>query len=265
MDLLSGDRTPVVAVIQARMGSSRLPDKVLLDIGGMPMLARVVERVQLAETLDQVVVATTTDPEDDRVAAFCQAQGYPCCRGSVHDVLARYHLAAESFGARTVVRITADCPLMDPGVIDRIVGAFLEAPDAVYASNRLERYTYPIGLDVEVFTREGLEQAFTGAQKPYQREHVTPFFYDQPGRFPVVSVEADGEYGHLRWTVDTPEDLEFVRQVYQRLEDPDRSGWKDVLRILEQEPELAAINAEIRHKRYTETDARGSDLPLNAS
>lgn len=252
------DRKPVAAVIQARMGSSRLPEKVMLDIEGRPMLARVVDRVCRASMLDKVIVATTVDAEDDRVASFCEEQGWPCCRGPVHDVLARYHLAAEQFDARTIVRITADCPLMDPDVIDRTVSALLEQPGAVYASTRLERYTFPIGLDVEVFTREGLEQAFLEAGKPYQREHVTPFFYDEPGKFELVSVEADGEYGHMRWTVDTPEDLEFVRSVYRELGGKERFSWQDVLRVLEQEPELLELNAHVRHKKYTETDSRSS-------
>ncbi|MBN1264756.1 MAG: glycosyltransferase family protein [Anaerolineales bacterium] len=251
-------RKPILAVIQARMGSSRLPDKVLLDIAGRPMLARVVERAKQAALLDDVIVATTIDPEDDPVAAFCEQQGYPFCRGPVFDVLARYHLAAETFDGQTIVRITADCPLIDPDVIDRTIDKFLQQPAAVYASNRLQRYTYPIGLDVEVFTRDGLERAFSDAEEPYQREHVTPFFYDTPGKFPLVSVEAEGEYGHLRWTVDTPEDLEFVRRVYRLLADRAHFRWMDVLNLLEQEPELVSINAHIRHKGFRETDSRGS-------
>jgi len=253
------ERKPVHAVIQARMGSSRLPDKVLLDIAGRPMLARVVERARQAKLLDNVIVATTIDAEDDPVADFCEAKGFPCCRGPVFDVLARYHVAAESFKGQTIVRITADCPLIDPDVIDRTIAEFVKQPAAVYASNRLERYTYPVGLDVEVFTRAGLDQAFKEAEKPYQREHVTPFFYDEPGKFNLVSVEAEGEYGQLRWTVDTPEDLVFIREVYQRLTDRENFRWNDVLRLLQEKPELAEINAHIHHKGYRETDSRSNN------
>ncbi len=244
--------SPVVAIIQARMGSTRLPGKVLADIEGQPMLAWVVERARRARKVERTVVATTTDAGDDPVVALCAARGYACTRGHPTDVLDRYLQAAREAGAQVVVRITADCPLIDPEVVDRTVEAFLAAwPGVDYASNRIVR-TYPIGLDVEVVRREALERAAVEAREPYQREHVTPYLYESPGRFRVVSVEAEDDYGHLRWTVDTPEDLAFVRQVYRRFGGRADFGWREVLDLLAREPDLIAINAHVRQKGYRE-------------
>jgi spore coat polysaccharide biosynthesis protein SpsF len=242
----------IVAIIQARMGSSRLPGKILMEIAGVPMLARVVERVRQSETVDEVVVATTVEREDDLVEQFCQDQGYACFRGDNLDVLGRYLYAARVFHADIIVRITADCPLMDPGVIDRTVNAFLEAyPQAQFGTNRgldqIER-TYPIGMDVEVMTRDALESAFQEAEEPYQREHVTPYLYETVGRFQKTSIDANGEYGAQRWAVDTPQDLAFVREIYARFADRENFNFEDVISLLGQEPELLEINAQIKQK-----------------
>jgi len=242
----------VVAVIQARMGSSRLPGKILLDIDGAPMLTRVVERVQRANTVDKVVIATTVEPEDDAVAQFCEDHGYAYIRGDHDDVLDRHVLAARTFGADIIVRITADCPLMDPNVIDRTVAAFLvEYPQAQFGTNRGKdciARTYPIGMDVEVMTMDALEMAHMEAKEAYQREHVTPFLYEITGRFEKTSIDADGNYGSQRWAVDTLEDLEFVREIYARLVDQEEFGFEDVISLLEREPTLLEINAEIKQK-----------------
>jgi spore coat polysaccharide biosynthesis protein SpsF len=247
------DKAPrIVAIIQARMGSSRFPGKILMDIAGLPMLARVVERVRHAATIDEVVVATTVDPEDDIVVKFCQERGYPIIRGENHDVLSRYMKAAKAYTADIIVRITADCPLMDSNVIDRTVRAFLSAyPEAQFGTNRgldqIER-TYPIGMDVEVMTFEALEMAFHEADQPYQREHVTPFLYETIGRFRKTSIDANGRYGSQRWAVDTQDDLRFVRAIYARFPDQDHFTFADVVSLLEQEPELLQINAEVKQK-----------------
>jgi spore coat polysaccharide biosynthesis protein SpsF len=246
------EKPRVVAVIQARMGSSRLPGKILLDIKGFPMLARVVERVSRAETIDEVAVATTEDREDDVVAQFCQDRGYTCIRGKNHDVLDRYMKAARETNAEIIVRITADCPLMDPDVIDRTVETFLSAyPEAQFGTNRglnrIER-TYPIGMDVEVMTFEALKLASHEAKEPYQREHVTPFLYETSGRFQKTSIDAGGEYGDQRWAVDTPEDLKFVREVYARFAGREDFHFEDVISLLESEPALLEINAQIKQK-----------------
>jgi spore coat polysaccharide biosynthesis protein SpsF len=242
----------VVAVIQARMGSSRLPGKILLEIAGSPMLKRVVERVQKAKTVDQVVVATTVESSDGEVAKFCEDQGFVYVRGDLEDVLDRHLLAARTFDADIIVRITADCPLMDPKVIDRTVTAFMEEyPQAQFGTNRgkdrIER-TYPIGMDVEVMTREALEMAHEEAREAYHREHVTPFLYEARGRFGKTSVDAEEDYGSQRWAVDTPEDLEFVRAIYNRLSDQEDFGFEDVIALLKREPALMQINAGIKQK-----------------
>jgi spore coat polysaccharide biosynthesis protein SpsF len=239
------DDPKVVAIIQARVGSTRLPAKVLADIQGHPMLWHVVERTRAAGTLDEVVVATTTQPGDDVIVAFCREQGVECFRGSENDVLDRYYRAALLHDAQAVVRITSDCPLIDPTIVDKTVTAFLkERPD--YASNSVDR-TYPRGLDTEVMTFDALELAWREARQVYERVHVTPYLYEIPGKFRVLSVTGDKDYSACRWTVDTPQDLEFVRAVYARM-GSEKFLWSDVLKVLEREPELAEINRSIAQK-----------------
>lgn len=268
-----------VAIIQARMSSSRLPGKVLLEIAGQPMLVHVVERTRRAQTVHQVVVATTTDPSDDPIQHLCQARGYPFYRGSLHDVLDRYYQAARQFQAEVIVRITADCPLIDPGVIDHTVRAFFggtNPPRWDFAANRLPppwKRTYPIGLDTEVCTFAALEQAWQKADELYQREHVMPYLYQnspvfdslnlppqlpplQPGQFRLLLVNHSPDYGAFRWTVDTPADLELVRQIFARFPGRDDFTWQEVLRLFEQEPRLAQINAHVLHKTAFDVDHR---------
>ena len=246
----------VVAIVQARMGSRRLPGKVLADIAGEPMLVRVVERARRAQTVDEVVVATTTARADDALATLCEARGYACVRGHATDVLDRCYRAARQFRAEVVVRLTADCPLIDPGLIDHTVQVFLEAePPLDFAANRLpwER-TYPIGLDTEVCTFAALESAWERADQPHEREHVMPYLYEVPGRFRILHVKNEKDCGALRWTVDTGEDLEFVRQVYARFGGRDDFSWQEVLDLVTREPELAQVNAHVRHKAFTEAE-----------
>ncbi len=240
----------VVAIIQARMGSTRLPGKVLRDIAGETLLARVIRRVQLAQTLDAVLVATTVAPADDDIVAACDHLGVPVFRGSEQDVLDRYWQAARACRADVIVRITADCPLIDPRVLDQVVTAFLEAqPD--YASNVLER-TYPRGLDTEVITLAALERAWRQADQPYQRAHVTPYIYQNPERFRLLSVKAEADHSYLRWTVDTAPDLAFVQAVFTRLGGDGTFSWRAVLDLLAREPELAEINLDIQQKALHE-------------
>jgi spore coat polysaccharide biosynthesis protein SpsF len=239
----------VSAIIQARMGSTRLPGKVLADINDHPMLWHVVERTRAAETLDEVVVATTTELADDSIVAFCREHDMDSFRGNEADVLDRYYRAAREHDAEAVVRITSDCPLIDPEVIDKTVRAFLaEQPD--YASNSVIR-TYPRGLDNEVMTVAALESAWREALQPYQRVHVTPYIYENPSRFRILSVTGDKDYSAYRWTVDTAEDLEFVRAVYARCEGK-RFLLRDVVRLLEREPELVEINRSVAQKAVHE-------------
>ncbi len=243
-----------VGIIQARMGSSRLPGKVLLDIAGEPMLVRVFERTRRAKSLDIVVIATTAQPEDQPVMTLCDARGYPCFRGSARDVLDRYYQAALVFYAAVVVRITADCPVIDADVIDHTVGEFQRA-GVDFAANRLPppwKRSYPVGLDTEVCTFQALELAWQEAKQPYQREHVMPYLYQEEGRFRTLVLHHDPDYGHLRWTVDTPEDLALMRQIYAHFGGRDDFSWLEILSLLERNPELSKINASVRPKNVRE-------------
>lgn len=247
-----------VALIQARMNSSRLPGKVMLDIAGKPMIAHVIERTRRAKTVDQVVVATTVDPSDDAIENYCREHNIPVYRGSQFDVLDRFYQAAKQFGAEIIVRITADCPVMDPAVIDQVVEEFIRS-GADFACSRLPppwKRTWPIGLDIEVCSFAGLERAWKEARLDYEREHVMPYFYDVEGRFKVVVVDHEPDYGAQRWTVDTPEDLKLVREIFDRLGGNDEFTWLDVLALIESNPQLAQINASIRAKVAMDVDAR---------
>jgi spore coat polysaccharide biosynthesis protein SpsF len=254
----------VVVIIQARMGSTRLPGKVLLDIGGAPMLARVVNRCRQAARVDQVVIATSDDPSDDAIENFCLAEGFPYFRGSLHDVLDRYYQAARQFDASIIVRITADCPLIDPAVIDQVVSALISGEQESkwdFVANRLPppwKRSYPIGLDVEVCTFSALERAWKEAKEAHQREHVMPYLYEQEGRFQVLVLNHIPDYGDLRWTVDTPEDLALIRQIYSRFDGGDGFSWMEVIELFQHEPALAEINASIAPKRVDEVDERRS-------
>jgi spore coat polysaccharide biosynthesis protein SpsF len=240
----------IAAIIQARMASSRLPDKVVADIAGEPMLMRVVERASRARLPDQVVVATTKQEADDRLAALCQGKGIAYFRGSAGDVLDRYYQAALTVRADVIVRLTADCPLLDPQVVDQTIKVFLDAsPKVDLVVNRfVDDRTFPIGLDTEVVRFSALKQAWEKAELPHQREHVLPFIYEHPDQFSFIHFKADGDFGDYRWTVDTQEDLEFVRRVYLSFSPRTDFGWKEILALLDRHPELQAINAHVPHK-----------------
>jgi len=239
-----------VAIVQARTGSSRLPGKVLEQIEGRSMLWRVCRRAGRSVLIDRLVVATTTRPRDQAIVDECRRLGVPCFRGSETDVLERYHQAAELHAADVVVRITADCPLIDPEVIDLVAGAFFERqPD--YASNALQR-SWPQGLDTEVMTAAALARAAREATQPHQREHVTPYIYQHPELFTLHPVTSGRNLAEYRWTVDTPEDLQFVRAVYRRFPGDDAFCWRDVLDLLAKEPALADLNRHVRQKDLAE-------------
>lgn len=248
----------VVAIVQARMGSSRLPGKVLADIAGRPMLAHVLRRAARIDGVDQCMVATTWGDEDQPVANLCADLRVACYRGHPTDVLDRYYQAAREAGADVIVRLTGDCPLLDPDVSQRTLSAFLESePPLDFAANRLpDHRTYPIGLDTEVCTFEALATAHDEATAPHQREHVMPYFYENPERFNLRLIDHERDLGNLRWTVDTPEDLEFVRAVYRALAPEMDFGMADVVALLEREPELLSINQQVRHRTLTDVDPR---------
>ncbi len=240
---MNGEKVKTIGIIQARMGSTRLPGKVLAEVGGHPMLRHVVTRASKAQKLESVLVATTTDRSDDPVESFCRATGIPVFRGSVDDVLERYYRAARSVSAQSIARITGDCPLIDPGLIDEVVSLFLER-SYDYASN-VHPPTYPDGLDTEVFSFAALERAFEEARLPSEREHVTSYMVNHPELFRLGAVRCDRDYSHMRWTVDEAEDLAFVRAVFDEMKS-EAFGMRDVIALLEEKSELAAINADIK-------------------
>jgi len=263
----------VVAIIQGRMGSSRLPGKILADIAGQPMLQRVFIRTSRASSLSETLFATTTDPSDDPVAEYCDFSGIPFTRGSLYDVLDRYYQAAKQAKAAVVVRITADCPVIDPALIDDVVNT-LQGGEYDFVCNRLPppwHRTYPIGLDVEACSFNMLEKAWKDATEPQHREHAMPYFYEgveleresrtlergvSPRGFRVALLHHTGDFGDYRWTVDTAEDLEFIRQVYARFDGRDDFTWKEVLELVHNEPRLMEINAGVRHKTLKDVDER---------
>lgn len=211
----------IVAILQARMSSTRLPGKVMKPLLGQPMIGRQIERLRRARSLDRLIVATSVEPEDDRLADYVSSLGdagnlVPTVfRGSLGDVLDRFHAAATWAEATTVVRLTADCPLADWPMIDACV-ALHRSSGADHTSNGVKR-SAPVGLDVEVMTRAALDTAWGEATDPYDREHVTPFLYRQPDRFRLAYLDWQPNLPHRRWTVDTPADFAFVEQVYAAL------------------------------------------------
>jgi spore coat polysaccharide biosynthesis protein SpsF (cytidylyltransferase family) len=233
-----------VALIQARMGSTRLPGKVLMPLDGQPLLSLVIERTLVAPGLDAVAVATSDLRRDDAVAALAEQAGIAVVRGSEQDVLDRFHAGAEQLDAALIVRVTADCPLVDPELIGRLL-AFRAREDLDYAAIPTGRIPgvrcFPDGLDTEAFTAEALDIAWREATSPPDREHVS-LLIKRDERFRRAFLESDVDLGHERWTVDHPEDLEFVRAVVARLGRD--CGYRDVLALLEREPELRAINVQ---------------------
>ena len=236
----------IVAIIQARMNSDRLPGKVLKNICGKSMLSRVVQRVNCATSLDNVVVATSDTNVDDSIENECHKLGVLVFRGSENDVLDRFFQAALVYKAEVAVRITADCPLIEPAVIDKVVQAFLGS-DVDYASNTLIR-TYPRGLDVEVISLHALTIAWKNSIKPYHRAHVTPYVYENADLFKLLSVTNSSDWSKYRWTVDTHEDLQFVRRVYEILGGNSLFSWNDVLKLCERDQSLVELNCHVQQK-----------------
>lgn len=235
-----------VAIIQARMGSTRLPGKVLMPIGNQTVLGRVAQRLSRAKGIDAIVVATTTADKDDAVVQECERLHLRCFRGSEDDVLDRYYQAAMALSAGAIIRITSDCPLIDPEIVERVRSAFI-SENADLACNVLGR-TFPRGLDTEILTMDALGRAWRQARHPQHREHVTPFFYERRDLFRFASVTHNHDYSYHRWTVDTPEDLELVRAIYAHFNYGDDFGWQEALAFLERSPELMKLNAHVQQK-----------------
>lgn len=231
----------VLTILQARTTSARLPGKVLKEILGKPMLELQLERMRRAGRSDGLIVATSDRPSDDEIACLCSSLDTGCFRGSLEDVLDRYYQAAAQYGAKHIVRMTADCPVAEPRVMDATIALHLEQEND-YTSANIES-GWPNGLDVEVMRREVLETAWREARTPEEREHVTPFIRQHPERFRLGYLTAPGDYSRQRWTVDTAEDFSFITGIYETLYPGNpRFDMKDILRLLSRRPELAAIN-----------------------
>ncbi|OIQ04886.1 MAG: acylneuraminate cytidylyltransferase [Candidatus Altarchaeum sp. CG12_big_fil_rev_8_21_14_0_65_33_22] len=242
----------IVAIIQARMGSTRLHGKVLKDVSGKPLLWHVINRVKKSKLIDQIVLATTNKKEDLKLIEIASETGIESYAGSEEDVLNRYFQAATKYKADIIVRITSDCPLIDPRIIDEVIKHFLR-DNFDYVTNTI-RYPYPDGLDVEVFSYDSLKKAWFEAEIPSEREHVTPYIRNHIELFKIENHEND-EYisnMNLRWTVDEERDLEFVREIYKSLyKEGEMFYMEDVLELLKKNPELIEINIKIiRNEGY---------------
>lgn len=229
------------------MGSSRLPGKVLMDLCGQPVLGWAVNRLRRASTLDRMVVATSTQPGDDAIEAFCRDSGIPCFRGSEDDVLDRYYRAAQHHSADVIVRVTADNPLIDPEVVDWVITAFLERqPKVAYASNVHPASTFPRGQAVEVFWFSTLERAWREDTNPRFREHVTQYIVRHPGLFQSYNVEHEKDLSFMRWTLDTEDDLKFLRTVCSHFDDT--TPWTEIVELIERNPHRLGLNRDVIQK-----------------
>lgn len=239
----------IIAIIQARMGSTRLPGKVLKKVKDKPLLEYQLERIQQSQLINEIVIATTQNEKDQKIIEFCNARDIHVIQGSEENVLERYFQAAKEYDAEVIVRLTSDCPLIDPELIDEVIRLFLESKDVDYASNTLVR-SYPRGLDIEVFAMKALLESYQQAILESEKEHVTPFIYNRPERFKLVNLESLEDYSYHRWTVDTEEDFELIQRIievtYPYTKDV---KWKDIIKIMEQNPSWHEINAHIEQKK----------------
>ncbi|NMB80490.1 MAG: acylneuraminate cytidylyltransferase [Ignavibacteria bacterium] len=238
-----------IVIVQARYGSTRLRGKILKNISGKPILWHVINRLSYSKMIDKIVVATTTGPEDDKTEQFCIDNDISYYRGDVNNVLSRYYETAKKFRADIIIRITSDCPLIDPVILDKMIEQFLSFTEPIdYFSNVIQR-TFPRGLDIEIFSFEALEKAFTEAKTDFDREHVTPYFYNNPGIFKIKNYQNDIDYSFHRWTVDTEEDFRLIEEIYRSLYQPDKLFlFEETLNLFETNPDLIKINQHIKQK-----------------
>ncbi len=236
----------IVIVTQARTGSTRLPGKIVMPLSGKPLLVRMVERIEAAKVTKTVVVATTYDNEDDKVEELCKEHGFNCFRGHPTDLLERHYKAGKEYNADIVVKIPSDVPLIDPKVIDRVINYYLENEDRYDFVSNLHPATYPDGNDVEVMPMRVLETAYNEAKLPMEREHTTPYIWENKDRFRVGNVEwesgKDYSMSH-RFTIDYKEDYDFISRIYDELyESNPKFGLDDILKLLEEKPEIYDLN-----------------------
>lgn len=240
----------VVAIIQARMTSTRLPGKVLKTVLEKPLLEYQLERVSSSKLIDEIVVATTINKSDDPIIKLCNKLGVLTYRGSEEDVLSRYYEAAKQFNADVIVRLTSDCPLIDPEIIDQVIKLYITQKDVLdYVSNTLIR-TYPRGLDTEVFSFRALQVTYEKARLKSEREHVTAYIYKNPDKFQLKNLSYVRDLSKHRWTVDTKEDFELIKQILESLYTNNQMfTMKDVLCLLDKNPSLFYLNAHIEQKK----------------
>ena len=247
--MATGKQPRVVLIIQGRMAATRLPGKPLKPVLGRPLLAYLIERVQRCKTVDAIVVATTTNSLDGAIAEFCQKNHIACFRGSESDVLDRYLQAARHYKADVIVRVTGDCPLIDPQVIDTVVSYFLQhKPPLDYATNCLER-TFPRGMDVEVFSMKSFEKVAKKAKNESEREHVTPYYYRHPELFKLGNVTRETDDSRYRLTVDEEDDFTLIETLLKAIYvDKPHFTLEDILQVFKQHPEWIKINAHVQQK-----------------
>lgn len=245
----------IVVFVQARMGSTRLPGKVLKEVLGRPILLHQIDRIKRANLPSDVVVITTTQHTDDAIAEVCEAHSIPYFRGSETDLLDRHYQAAKKFGADFVAKIGSDCPLTDPTIIDEVLGLWKHHPDTYDYVSNYHPPTFPDGLDVEGSPLSILEIAWREAKKPHEREHTFPFIWDQPERFRIGNIKnprGDMFMTH-RFTLDYPEDWEFISRVYEELSDKPEFGMDDVLDLLKRKPEITKTNEQYNGVNWYQT------------
>ena len=240
----------ITAIIQARMGSTRLPGKVLMKIEGKPMIWHVIDRLKRSKLIDLLVVATTTNKEDDPLEFFLKKAGINFYRGSEQDVLGRYYQAALIFHSDVIVRITGDCPLIDPGITDDVISAYLKRQHEYDGASNVICRTFPRGLDTEVFSFLVLKKMWKKAKRPLDREHVTPYLYRHSNIFKMLSVKNCKDFSTLRWTVDEVSDLHLIKSIYKNLYLKKRIfGFNTVINLLKSKPRLATINSHVKQKK----------------
>lgn len=238
----------VVAIIQARMGSTRLPGKVMMQLQNQSVLKHVINRVSKVDLINQVVIATTKNEIDDVIVDEAYKAGATVYRGSEDDVLSRYYEAALKWSADIVIRITSDCPLIDHVVLSEILEFYLDN-NYDYVSNTLSR-TYPRGLDIEVFSFPCLEKVYKSAQHPEYREHVTPYIYGNTEKFKIYDFQSPENFSQYRWTLDTIEDWTLIEIIYNTLyKDKRIFEWMEVVRLMEENPHFLDINAHVEQKK----------------
>ncbi|MDR5586522.1 MULTISPECIES: glycosyltransferase family protein [Clostridium] len=240
----------VVCIVQARVGSTRLPGKVLKEICGKTVLEHDVNRLKLVPNIDEIVIATTVESQDDRILYEANRLGVKYFRGSENDVLSRYYFAAKENNADIVIRVTSDCPCLDYKILKDMIDMYLDkSNDIDYISNTIDR-TYPRGYDVEIFSFDALEKVYNNAKKDYEREHVTPYLYDLNNKFRILSYKNSKDYSKYRVTLDTEEDLQVIKAIYEALFE--ENGYfllEDVVNFLNKNPQIVSINENIEQKK----------------